>query len=352
MRKTWIGEIALLMTVATIVSSSAQAQTAPTAPATTQETTRSDTLFEEGRAALKQQKWDVAEAKFKAAFALNPSYDVATNLGQTQYRLGKYREAAEHLAFALRSWPLSAKLDQRETASKRLAELQKMLARVTVTVSVAGAAVLVDEKEVGRAPLASELYVDPGARVIEAKLAGFEDAKQSIEAAKGAEQSVSLTLAPIPPQPSAPTGGPTGPKGGPNDNEERDKRGSLRPIVIGGLAATGVAVVLGVTFTIVANQRATDAESQRNAFLQDGVNKPCATPPLSSRCAEFESTLSSQQTFTNAAIASFVLGGALGAGTAIYALVTPTSTPKPKPDVKVAPAVSTNGGGLVVAGVW
>ena len=45
-----------------------------------------------------------------------------------------------------------------------------------------------------------------------------------------------------------------------------------------------------------------------------------------------------------------VIGGALGAGTALYALVTPK--PKTTNAVRALPIASARGGGLIVAGEW
>ncbi len=72
------------------------AQAAPIAPADAV-AERAEALFREANALVKQQRWAEAEASYLAVWALRPTYDVAANLGHTQYRLGKLREAAEHL---------------------------------------------------------------------------------------------------------------------------------------------------------------------------------------------------------------------------------------------------------------
>jgi len=151
-------------------------------------------LFREGNALVAQQKWAEAEAKFLAAWELSPTYDVAANLGHTQYRMRKLRDAAEHLAFAVRHWPLVGKREPRDLAATRLEELRKVLASATVKVNAPGAGVFVDGKRVGTSPIDREVFLDPGARTIEARLAGHEDAKQVVEATGGGKLSVELTL--------------------------------------------------------------------------------------------------------------------------------------------------------------
>jgi tetratricopeptide (TPR) repeat protein len=151
-------------------------------------------LFREAMRFVAEEDWAAAEQKFRAAFALNPTYDIAANLGQTQYRLGKHAEAANHLAFALTVWPVVGKHEPRVAAERRIRELRPLVASLTIKVSAAGAAVAIDGATIGRAPLDREVFVEPGAHTISAKLEGH-DAVETINAAKGATIPVTLTLA-------------------------------------------------------------------------------------------------------------------------------------------------------------
>src|SRR5690349_10684657 len=89
----------------------------PTTPASK----RAQQLFSEGLLLVDAEKWSEAEAKFEQAWAQNPSVSVAANLGQVQARLGKYKEAAEHLEFAVRYWP-SGQEEKRQRTDQRLTE--------------------------------------------------------------------------------------------------------------------------------------------------------------------------------------------------------------------------------------
>jgi hypothetical protein len=342
------------------------ASSAPSASAAA----RADELFKAGMSDVKQQKWSEAEAKFAAAFSLNRSYDVAANLGQTQYRLGKYRDAAENIAFALRSWPVVGKREPRELAVKRLAELRKLVATVTIRVSAPGAMVLVDGKEIGRSPLDAEVFVEPGARVIEARLVGFRDAKQTVEVVKGGAHEVALTLAQAAASSVSTSGGAasagstTGSRAGgaplkPLANETdggspREGTSStsseMRPLLIGGLVATGVAVSMGIAFAIVSSVHAADAKEQRVAAVQRGVARPCAMPANATLCEEFTSTLGARDSLGNASLWSFVVGGALGTGTLVYALTSPK--PKPASAARAIPVAMGRGGGVLITGAW
>src|SRR5262245_54843763 len=163
---------------------------------------RADGFFKQGIRLYSDKKWAEAEAAFLSAWALNPTFDVAYNLGSAEYQLGKHRGAAEHLSFALHHWPLiDATSALRKTAQQRFDESRAMVAALTVKVNMPRAEVFVDGKSVGRSPLDEDVFVDPGAHTIEAKLDGYDGAKEAVQAAKGSAQTVTLTLvasAPVP----------------------------------------------------------------------------------------------------------------------------------------------------------
>ncbi len=151
------------------------------------------------RRCFKAGKKREAREEYLAAFRLKQSHDVAGNLGNVELALGMRRDAAEHLSFAIRALRAESGTtpEQIEKAKQKLAEAKRQVGTVSVSVSVPGAEVLVDGVSVGRAPLEGELFVEPGTRhVSPARLAGHEDAKQTIEAGKGTEQAVALTLVP------------------------------------------------------------------------------------------------------------------------------------------------------------
>jgi hypothetical protein len=148
---------------------------------------------------------------------------------------------------------------------------------------VPGATVLVDGKEAGQSPLADEVFVDPGARTIEAKLAGYKEAKQTVEAAKGSSLEVTVVMvADVPradgaPKPDASTGARG--EGGPNKGTEiePDKGGPHKGLIIAGIATSVVAIGAGIGFAVASNAHADDAEQQRAALIPKGAST-CLTP--------------------------------------------------------------------------
>lgn len=326
----------------------------------------SDALFAEGKALRKAGRKAEAREKYVGALLLKKSYDVAGNLGSLELELGMFRDAAEHLAFAVRTYASSGSTaEQVARARKLLAEAKKHVTTVKVAVNVRGAEVFVDGKSVGFAPLEDDLFVEPGTRVFEAKLAGHVTARETIEAVKGGERGVALALSPLAaegrpegkgpvrvegPRPALPTE-----KGGASSSAEapmeRPGEGPRKGLIITGIATSAVAVGAGVVFAIVSAGRGSDADGNESALLRDGGPKACKPPSaFADRCATLDSDLAARDTFANMALWSFIVGGAVGAGTTAYALATSPSAGSAA--VRAAPVVSATGGGLVVMGRW
>src|SRR5262249_11482513 len=137
-------------------------------------------------------------------------------------------------------------------------------------------------------------------------------------------------VTPPPPLPSPPP-----PSPGPN-----------KAIVIAGAGATGAALITGVVFMVLANGKASTARDETAALVMAKGPGVCAQH---ANCPEVMGTLEDWTTFKNAAVSSFVIGGALGAATIGYVLATKSGQ---KPAVRVAPIMTTSGGGVMVGGAW
>jgi hypothetical protein len=353
----WIvSALALTATAVTPRLVAAQTPATPSAAPTAESARRAEGFYKEGVGLFREKKWAEAEKVFEEAWALNPTVDVAYNLGTTEFRQGKYREAAEHLSFALRAWPLmEAMSSQRPLAEKRLAEARTFVGALTVSVNVAHAEVLVDGRSVGTAPLAGEVFVEPGAHVLEAKLKGYLGAKEPVQVEKGTAKTIELKLAAITPMEasSGVTSDAAKPKGGGvGSTESAVGDGGLRKkLIIAGIASSAVAITGGVVFAIVANAKATAEDNQRaDLVLQGNGTNQCLEAPLPGGCKQLESSIAAHDTFTNLSVWSFVLGGALGVGTAVYALVAPK--PTPTGTLRAMPTASREGVGVVVVGRW
>jgi hypothetical protein len=297
-----------------------------------------------GNAAFKAGDFAGAEKAYREAFAVKRGYDIAGNLGTAELAQGKLREAAQHLAFTLRLFPITGDPGVREQMWKAFEQCRQGVGAVRVKLDVKGAQVLVDGAPVGEAPLLDAVYVDPGEHVVEARLDGYTGgAPQRVAVDKGAEAEVTLVLTPAPRVKTV-------------VREVPVKRRSLAP----GLALAGVAAVGLVGGAALLSISASD---HSNAGTLSGTirggHKSCITGAgnyATADCATLNDDLNHYVTLHNAAVGAFVAGSVMAVGTAVYFLWPVKRAPADRPPTtgvtRVVPAVGPGTGGLVVSGAF
>lgn len=311
------------------------------ATASAQQPEDADTYFRQGNTFYKEQRWGEARGAYETAWRLKKSHDIAANLAYAEMKLGKFRDAAEHLAFAVKNWPPTGKADKRDYAIERLQLVKKEVGALSIRVSAARAEVLVDGKAIGQSPLDAEVFVEPGSHTVEAKLGGYEDAKEVVEAAKGSALTVTLALVAVVPPPATGTAVAPPPPAA---------RGPNKAIAITGAAITGVGAGLGVVLAVVSNGKASDSETLRSALISSNGPAACTGAHVPASCSAVQDAIRGKNTFGSAAAWSFIGAGAVGAATLIYVLATPRAAKTG--GVVIAPMVAAKGGGLVLGGAW
>ncbi|XYI00433.1 PEGA domain-containing protein [Sorangium sp. So ce1128] len=301
-------------------------------------------LFEDGVKAAKAGKWDDAHAAFLAAWVLKPHYQIASNLGVASLRVGKPRDAAEYLTLYLREAP-ATKVQERQRAEASLQEARAQVAAVTVRVAPDGAEVTVDGTSVGRAPLADPVFLEPGRHDVGAKLDGYVPQAQPVAATAGGTEAVVLELKRAPAL-DAERGG-AGRDVLPTPEGSRD--GGRMAVLVGGGIATGVGAAVGVLFTVLANNRAGEAETLKGTLLGGGQNS-CLNTPRPPECMRQSQALDESAHYSNVAFWSFVGAGTVGLGTLLYGVVSSPSEPEAR--VQVTPMVGTNHVGISAGGAF
>jgi len=260
-----------------------------------------DLLFAQGNAALEAGKHEEALRAFEAVWQARKTYDVAANLAQAETQLGKHRDAAEHLAYALRNFPVSGKPALRKQIEELAAEAKKQVVTLRVRVNVDKADVSVNGKPVGTAPIAEELFADSGTVTVEAGLDGYDAAKQTLEMKKGEARDVVLTLVP---------------------NQTPPGRSIVAPAIAFGVGGAGL--VLGVVAGAV------------TASGNESLSKKCdpsGTCPKASR-DELDRTLA----VSRASTAGFVIAG-VGAAVGVTLLLLPGKrAAQPRATLLMSPA--------------
>jgi hypothetical protein len=295
-------------------------------PETTVMTDKARELYEDGLVSYKKSKWLEARASFLAAWSLNKHWQIAGNLADCEFELGKFRDAAEHAAYYLDKSPA----DRHPRAEELLNKVKARIVALTVTVDPPGADVLIDDVLVGRAPLPASLFVDPGARKVTARLAGRPDVVKTLNAAAGTSELVKLTF-PLESNAFPPPG-----------------RGPSKVILASGTALAGVALGTGVVLTILSAGKASDADTQLAGLTSSGTHGICLTHV--SECNSIDSARRARDSLAKGATASFIGSGAVGLATLGYFLLTPKD--QPRTGIKVIPALAAGYGGISVVGAW
>ncbi|WP_437761672.1 PEGA domain-containing protein [Sorangium sp. So ce281] len=368
--------LAVVLTVATLIADPDIAAAQPAAPSAAPGTApasaadaakRAEALVDKAKSLYLERKYQEAEEALLVAWELNPTFDVAYNLGNTEYQLKKHKEAATYLSFALRNWPLLkavAKLKPR--AEQWLAESRAQVGALKVSVTVAGAEVLVDGKNVGRAPLEGEVFVDPGEHRVEATHLDYEPASQTVGVAKGGTAEVKLAITPVKAEPRAsagttPDGGTSAagataggsvmgqPPAGPVEPQPPPKKNWVPVIALGAASAVGLAV--GITSTVLSMNARESSDGHKKSILD--ANGRCIEPPshVIQQCRELRHETKRAETFGTISVVGYAASGTLAIAAAAYALWPRQPAPVGN-GLRVLPQSHAGGGGVLVVGTW
>jgi tetratricopeptide (TPR) repeat protein len=301
-------------------------------------------LMNQGVAQYSKGNLEGARQAFLEAFELAPHHTIASNLAEVEIKLGRYREASEHLNYVLRSLPPNA-ADERESAEKDLGQCRERVGVVRVAVSVQGAAVILDGKEIGTAPLETELWLDPGEYVVEARHTGYQPASARVVAKPGESHEVKLSLGALPASGlrDAP----------PERHDEVEADSGMQPktlVLIGGGALTVAAATVGTIFLVKSGAASDDAEAALAQITKEAPgpaadNMACLLEPdeRPKACATLTEAQNDEKVFKNVAIGGFIAAGALAVGTVATYLLWPDEK------AKSARGVRTPGRRLTVA---
>ena len=150
-------------------------------------------LFEEGNTLAAGQDYKGALKKYQEARAIFPSPKIDVNIGTTLRALGYPARAAEHFAVFLRR--ADPRTDQKMVRAVRatLDELLKEVGSVTLKCRIAGAAVAVDGRSVGKTPLGHRIFLAPGTHRLSLTRSGAPEVVRTLALGKGDHQVVEVT---------------------------------------------------------------------------------------------------------------------------------------------------------------
>lgn len=308
--------------------------------------------YQQGRAAMLAKNWDEAYRILLPLWKEHPTYEVALNLGQTELYLGKYRDAAEHLAHGLKNLPLN--LEQRDEIEQRGGEAldaaKQHIAVLKIRVNQDAAEVRVGARVIGRSPLDLATFVEPGPTTIEAELPGYQLARQTVDARAGMELTAVLHLEPMPSS-GAPPGGPESATNDTRPVQANDDGLEARTVVLSAGAAFGT-IALGTTIVVALNRasassRAEDAQAVADGFGPNACGR--GTAPAST-CADLDDALADKESAGKLINIAAPIAAITLAGTAVAFFVWPKEKRKTASNVMFVPQLTPRGGGVQIHG--
>jgi tetratricopeptide (TPR) repeat protein len=168
------------------------AQAAAAAPAP-EDKAKAQGLLTEGTALYEKGDYTGALEKFHAALAAFPSAKIWFNIGQANRDLGRPVAALEAFERFLEGVP-DASSEDRADAQTSVAELQKRLGQLTIVCEMAGAAIRIDGKDLGPAPVVKPVWAVPGMHQVTATLKGATPALEEVEVSAGGSTTVVLKI--------------------------------------------------------------------------------------------------------------------------------------------------------------
>ncbi len=285
-------------------------------------------LFREGLDAAKLKKWDKARTYFLSAWRAQRHWKIALNLGLVEHKLGKWRDAAEHLTYGLREAP-AGKMEaaDRKEAEGLLRDATRKVGSVWVDATPEGAEIRIDGIPFGQAPLRGPLFVEPGAHSIMVARDGHEPSEGSVTVGEGKEVRVQRRLTvkaiTVPLSPNVITIA---------KPVHADKPASGDQVRTG-LIAAGItsfigAAGLGAGFGVA---------SQLTSMKKEPT---CCTDEYAERELK-------RIQYKHVMLWSFIAAGALGSATLIYGVASAPSQPRA---IRASAFVAPEAGGVVVGG--
>jgi hypothetical protein len=298
------------------------------------------TLFRKGLSSYNAGQVETARQLFLAAWAIQPSADVAMELAQTEMDLGKHVDAAEHLDYALRNFTPSINEKVRSIARQAYTDVLRRVAKLNVTVNQDGADLLLNNRVVGRTPLPGSLYVEAGSCVVEAKWR-TSSASETLLAVPGKELPVILAL--------QPSGSLTAAQGSTRSEPlltATAPHKNIVPVIVGG-AITVLGLAAGVGLQIASDSETNNAQRISSGL---GIESCAGANANSSACTALRDSLRKSDRERNWSTAGFVVGSAALLSTAAYWFWPRKHEAAVASGFRVSGTLSTDAGGVTVTG--
>jgi hypothetical protein len=263
--------------------------------------------------ALGQKNWPEARRLLLALWSQAHTWDVAAGLGQAEFLLENHAAGATYTAFALANVPPSENPKTVERLRAALDEMKEAVGTVRIAVNKYGAEIVAEHEVVGTSPLSREVYLNPGTRLLEARLDGGYG-KQPLEVQAGKSYQIALSVdEPLGEAGTASTpkiSSSVAPRELPSPGAHDRASSTWTPVLItGGLAVAAAAI--GAGFALDARSAKSDGEKALSDAEATFGSNPC-TPSKgggSELCQNVSELQDQRKSSNTVAAAAFVASG-------------------------------------------
>ncbi|HVY29105.1 MAG TPA: PEGA domain-containing protein [Polyangiaceae bacterium] len=198
--------------------------------------------FDEGVNAFREHRWADAVQAFRQADAIAPSAALSFNIAKAYEHLEDVTGALRWYRDFLRRSPQAANAGEVQARVAALAATlaQRGVQQLTLLTTPAGAAVTIDERQLGTAPLTVELA--PGQHRAHLELPGYRAADSNFVLDARMPQDLALQLEPLsgaPPAPVVPAAA------APSSPRPAERRFGIAPYIVLGAGGAGLLGALG-----------------------------------------------------------------------------------------------------------
>lgn len=207
--------------------------------------------------------FDAALVEFEKAYAIAPSYRLLYNIALVNAQLNDFAQALRAYRRYLEEGGKKVDAKRRAEVEREIKKLESRVAEITLSVSVDGAEVSVDDLPVGTSPLGGPLLVNSGRRKLSAAKAGHTPVSRVLVVSGGTTSELSLELRPTASPPSG-----DGPKPSPSDparGAPRPEEGPTRPVPWVWWGVTGALAAGTATFGLLTLSAQSDLDAKRES---------------------------------------------------------------------------------------
>jgi hypothetical protein len=211
--------------------------------------------YKQAMALFQEGNYKMALAEFNKSYELKPNWKLKLSIGICYFNMSRFLEARKELLGYLEEGGGEVPEDKSDQAKDLLAQISKLIAEIKVEANVDGAAIFIDDKEIGSTPMKAPYAVEAGLYRVRIEANGYKPYEKDVSLAGGDSKVLDVTL--VKKTKEAGGGEGEGGKGGGSEGGEFGKGGKggkkiggigIGAIVTGGLAlgAWGGVVGLGV----------------------------------------------------------------------------------------------------------